>query len=97
MNRLDPDLKRLMKWSRYAPPLPEAAPFGFAGRVVANSGSRKAVPAFLAVQKLVGFSAWISGAVILSGGIFLASQTRQPASAFDFTQAYQFVARSIAP
>ena len=97
MNRLDPDLKRLMKWSRCAPPLPEKAPYGFAGRVVANSASRQMLPAFLVLQRLVRFAAWISVAVMLCGGIFFVSQTRQPASVFDFMPAYQFAARSIAP
>jgi hypothetical protein len=97
MNRLDPDLKRLMTWSRSAPPLPEKAPFGFVGRVVANNASLQGLPPFLVLQKLLGFSAWISAAVILCGGIFLISQIRQPASVFDFMPAYQFVARSIAP
>ena|SRR2546425_9703907 len=97
MNRLDPDLKRLMRWARQAPPRAEQAPFGFASRVVANSGAQPALPAILTLQRWVGLSAWFSAAVILCGGIFFASQIRDSASVFNFAPAYQFVARSIAP
>ena len=97
MNRLDPDLKRLMRWARQAPPRGEQAPFGFATRVVASSGAQPGLPAILTLQRLVGVSAWFSAAIILCGGIFFASQIQDSASVFDFAPAYQFIARSIAP
>jgi hypothetical protein len=98
MNRLDPNLKRLMQWSRLAPSnLPKEAPFGFANRVLANVPRANEDATTLILEKVLKTSIWISCSIILLGCIFLTSQVRQSRNAFDFSPAYQVVARRLAP
>jgi len=79
MNRLHPDLKRLMAWSsRSLPPEPDGAPFGFAGRVVAAWNPDKTPSLFTEFQRVAWSAAWVSVPVILCGVVFLAGQSQVP-------------------
>ncbi len=99
MNRLDPDLKRLMIWSRHAPPpaSPDDAPLGFSSRVVAGWHLESPIAPILDLQRYVAIAAWASALVILCGVLFFVNQTRAPKLAVDFTSAAQFLARYVAP
>lgn len=96
MNELDPELNRLIKWSRKAsPPGPAAAPFGFAGRVVA---SRKLcnIPTLLhELQQGAWALACASLTVIVCGGLILVSQPSTPAPATGISSALDFVANHL--
>lgn len=98
MNRLDPDLKRLMKWSRRAPEsLPSEAPPGFSGRVVARREVAPSASPLSALHKLASIAAWASALVIVCGVLFLVSQARAPKLATDFSSAAQFLASNLVP
>jgi hypothetical protein len=96
MNQLDPELKRLFKWAREAPPSePEAAPFGFSGRVLA---SRKAVHGFTLVEGLQrmawGLSCMALGLIICGALVFI-SQRSSPPSTEEFSSALSFLASTL--
>lgn len=96
MNRLHPDLKRLMIWSgRASPPQPEEAPFGFAGRVVAAWTPAQAPTLFLELQRIAWASACVSAAVMLCGVLVLVSQAHAPEPAAAFSSALRFLASSL--
>ena len=98
MNRLNPELKRLMNWARPGPAQkPDQAPLGFATRVLAGLESEHPAPALVVLERLVAISAWASAVVIVCGLIFLASQPRSSESALNFTSPYQFLAKNILP
>ena len=98
MNRLDPDLKRLMKWAQHAPESASSeAPFGFSTRVVARWQPRESASLLAAWQRAVTFAGWISGLIIVAGVAFFLTQ-REPANTADnFVAAYQVLAKSITP
>jgi hypothetical protein len=98
LNRLDPALKRLMRWAGQAPPadVPEA-PFGFSTRVVARwEPGRTNVPVG-GCPRAVAFSAWVSTAIILGGLGFYLQQRHRAETAYDFPSAYLVAAQSIVP
>jgi len=92
MNRLHPDLKRLMAWSsRSLPPEPDEAPLGFAGRVVAAWNSAHTPSLFAQLQRLAWSSAWASAPVILCGAVFLVSQAQVPEPVAGLASALRFL------
>ena len=98
MNRLDPDLKRLLRRSR----TPQAdaraeAPLGFAGRVVA--GWQRATPESAAqgLNRLFATVAWTAALVVVGCGLFLLQQAREPRLIAEFSTAAQFLAKTLAP
>lgn len=96
MNRLDPDLKRLMNWSgRALRGQPEEAPFGFASRVAAAWTPAQAPTLLLELQKIAWTSASVSAAVMLCGVLVLASQAHAPEPAAAFSSALRFLANSL--
>jgi hypothetical protein len=95
MNKLDPELKRLMTWAgRAAPAQKEEAPFGFANRVVAL---RPAQPGSLliALRQIALTSACVSLAVILGGLVVLARQVHAPEPARGIPSALSFLASNL--
>jgi hypothetical protein len=93
MNKLHPELKRLLKWAREASPSkPEDAPFGFAGRVLA---SRNVVQAPTLIQELqrtaLGLSC-VSLALIVCAGLVLISHRSAPPPTGEVSSALGFVA-----
>ena len=96
MNRLDPRLKRLFKWAGAAAAAePEAAPFGFSGRVVA---SRKAMDSPTLFEELQG-RAWglscLALALILCGALVFISQGSSPPSTEQVSSALSFLASNL--
>lgn len=95
MNKLDPELKRLMAWAdRAAPAQTKEAPFGFASRVVAL---RPAQPSSLliALRQIAWTSACVSLAVILGGLVVLARQVHAPEPARGIPSALSFLASNL--
>ena len=99
MNELDPDLKRLLKWARRASPSrPEAAPFGFSGRVLAGTREVQAPTLLQELQENAWGLTWVSLALIVCGGLMLASERSAPSTpAAELPPALSFVASSITP
>jgi hypothetical protein len=98
MNRLDPDLKRLLRESVPASSKkPTDAPFGFSGRIVANWSQNRSEPIDSKLNPFFGAAAWMSCLIIVGCGLFFAQQTRTPQLAADFTYAAQFLANTFAP
>jgi len=96
-NSLDPDLKRLMKWSRgSSPPQSEDAPFGFAGRVAASLDRPAEPPTLLLqLQQIAWSSVWVSVAILICGMIVLMSQATKPKPASEFSSALSFLASNL--
>ena len=99
MNKLDPSLKRLLKWSRSAAvvaPAPEEAPFGFPGRAVASASTKRAQPVTLLqeLQRTAWGIACASLALLICGAVVLLSQRASPAPAADISSALNFVANN---
>lgn len=97
MNQLDPDLKRLMKWSRMASPSgSEEAPFGFSHRVLACRRPARA-PTLLEELKRVAWGlAGASLALILCGAVVWASQPSALTPATEISSSLNFVATGMA-
>jgi hypothetical protein len=98
MSQLDPELKRLIQWSRAADEeSPGEAPFGVAGRIVSRWQESVAPtePAWWPRLRLA--TAWLSVGILITGGAFWASRLNGSTSAYDFTPAYQMIAQNIAP
>lgn len=98
MNELHPGLKRLLKWAREASPSPPPeAPFGFSGRVLASRQEVRAATLLRELQR----TAWVltcgSMALIVGGGILLASQRSVPEPAAELSSALTFLADNLAP
>ena len=98
MSQLDPELRRLIRWSGAArEQLPEEAPFGVAARMAGHLRKNVAPdePAWWPRLQLV--AAWLSVAILVAGGTIWATRLHATASAYDFTPAYQLIAQNIAP
>ncbi|GEM_PF-2105091 len=98
MSQLDPELRRLIQWSRAAnEALPEEAPFGVAGRI-ASRWRETIVPAEPAWWgRLQLAAAWLSVAILVFGGTVWVSRANSASAAYDFAPAYQLIAQNIAP
>jgi hypothetical protein len=98
MNRLNADLKRLLKRAGQTSQLQsEEAPFGFASRVVAAwNPARTSTPLF-ELQQIAWLSVGVSTVVILCAIAILLSQPRVPESAAGLTSAIQFLASNFTP
>ncbi len=98
MTELDPVLKRLFQWSRAAAPVkPTAAPFGFAGRVLAARGLKHPPTLFQELQRAAWGLSWASLALIVCGGLVLAIQRSTPASTGEFSSALSYLATNLSP
>ena len=98
MNELDPQLKRLLKWTYVASQSrPVEVPFGFSGRVLART--RQVLPASLlqGLQQTALVLACVSLALIAFGAILLASQRSAPAPTAELPSALSFLASSFTP
>lgn len=97
MNELDPDLKRLLKWTREASPSkPEEAPFGFSGRVLASRKQVQAATLLQELQRTAWGLSWASLALIVCGGLVLLSQRSSPPPTGEFSSALSFLASNLA-
>jgi hypothetical protein len=98
MNRLSPELEKLITWARRAPQVPPAAaPMGFAARVAANWGAPSPLNLFAIWQKAIWGSAWAAAAVIVLGIALLTAQKLEANSTYDVTPAFQVVSTELVP
>lgn len=99
MNQLDPELRRLIRWSRQAAaPAESAAPLGFATRVMAlrRAALQEAEPRW--AHRLRWSAAWLSLLVVLLGAVVWAGERRTAANnVYNFVPTFQFAAHNIAP
>jgi hypothetical protein len=99
MNQLDPELKRLIRWSRQAEaPLETAVPFGFATRVtgLSRAASLEAEPHW--AHQLRWSVACLSLAVMAIGAVVWAGERRAAANnVYNFVPTFQLAAHNIAP
>jgi hypothetical protein len=96
MNELDPDLKKLIKWSREASPSrPNEAPFGFAGRVLASRNGVQAPTLFQELQQAAWGLRWASLALIICGGLVLAMQRSAPPPTGELSSALSYLASNL--
>lgn len=98
MSQLDPELKRLIQWSRAAKEEPSgAAPFGIAGHIAGywRETVAPAEPAWWSRLQLA--TAWVSIAILFAGGTIWFNRLNRSAGAYDFAPAYQMIAQNIAP
>ena len=93
MNRLDPELKRLLKWA--SPVLPEEAPFGFSGRVLASRKPPQAPTVFEELQSSAWGLSCVALVLILCGTLVFASQRSAPPAAEEVSSALSFLASNL--
>ncbi len=93
--KLHPDLKRLLILSGQGPPPPEAAPFGFAARVVAAWTPARKPTLLFELQRVAWSSAFVSLVVILCGVVVLLSQADAPEPATGLSSAVRFLVSNI--
>ena len=98
MNRLTPELKRIIHWARQAPRPPEPEPpLGFSRRVVQAWLTEAAQDPLWAWQCAVWRWAWAAAAVILLGLGLLTAQRSDHSSAYDVSPAYEVVSTQLVP
>lgn len=97
MSQLRPEIKRLLIQARPpAEPGEEAAPFGFAARVVAQARLTP-VLAMLPLQRIFSTITWVSALVIVSCSVVLMQHRRADDPAIAIVDATQQFARTISP
>ena len=97
MNKLDPSLKRLLKWSRSAPASAstlEEAPFGFPGRVVASIKPPQPTTLLQELQRSALGIACASLGLLICGAVVLLSQRASPAPDAEISSTLNFVANN---
>lgn len=97
MNRLDPELKRLIRWGCATDESPVEPSFGFSGRVVAAWRAVQPVASLSTLQGLAFPVAFAAAVVILSGGLYLFHQAHALQPAADLSSAAQFLASNLTP
>lgn len=98
MNRLPPELSRLLAWAQQAPKIaPPPVPPGFAARVARNWNRANVPDLVLIWQRAIWASAWAAAAVIGLGLVLLNSQKLGTNSPYDFSPAYQVVSTELVP
>lgn len=98
MNRLSPELKRIMQWARQAQPHPlTGPPFGLSQRVVQAWLGAEATDPLTIWQQAVWKSAWPAAAVILIGLALLTAQRLSSRSPYDVSPAYEVVSTELVP
>lgn len=98
MNQLDPELKRLIRWSRAVEPESTTeAPFGMAGRIASRWVASEVQPEPSWWPRLQLATAGMSILCLAAGLLFWTNQMKPAGNAYDFAPAYQMIARNIAP
>ena len=96
MNKLNPHLKRLIKWAHQASPSKsDAAPFGFAGRVLVSRKAVQAPTLFQELQRAAWGVSWTALALIICGGLVLVIQSSAPPSAGELSSALSYLASNL--
>jgi len=98
MNRLNPELKRLLRWAREAPALPPAEmPLGFSQRVATKWDRLVDRDSLGMWQRAILGSVWPATAVILLGLTILIVQRFTSNSFYGLSQAYPVVSLELVP
>ena len=93
MNKLDPDLKRLLQWSGRAPAAKlEEVPFGFSGRVLAAKRQPQLPTLLQELQRAAWGLTCASLALILCAGFLWIRQRSTPPPAEEVPSALSFLA-----
>ena len=96
MNKLDPSLKRLMKWSRSAAvSAPEETPFGFPGRVLASATHGQPSTFIQELQQRALGIACASLVLLTCGTLVLLSQRTSPPPEPEISSALNFAANNL--
>ena len=96
MNELNPQLKRLINWSREASSSKsDEAPFGFAGRVLASRKAAQAPTLFQELQRAAWGVSWASLALIICGSLVLAIQRSTPPPTGELSSALSYFASNL--
>ena len=98
MNRLNPNLKRLMQWARSGSAERFEIPPGFAARMAARAQQEPSLSDTEILQavillRLLRPIGWVSATTILAGLVVLFLQDPVGASTLDLIPAYQLVAQ----
>ena len=98
MNRLDPHLKRLMKWARSDSVERVEIPPGFAVRMAARAQQEASISDLQILQRVILLRilkpvGWASATTILAGLVVLFLQDPVGASTLDLIPAYQLIAQ----
>jgi hypothetical protein len=97
MNKLDPELKQLLKWAGEASPSdPEEAPFGFYTRVLASRKLENAPTLLQELQRVAWGLSWASLALMVCAGLVLISQSSSPSATEGFSSALSFLVSNFA-
>ncbi len=98
MSELDPELKRLLRWSKAAKDeQPDAAPFGLATRVAGQWRETLVSTEPMWLPRLQRVATWLSLAIVAGGLTFWASRLNRTANIYDFSSPYQLIAQNVAP
>jgi hypothetical protein len=98
MNRLNPELKRLLSWARQAPALPPAEiPLGFSQRIATRWSGWPTRDLTGMWQRAILRSLWPATAVIVVGLAILIVQRFTSNSFYGLSQAYQVVSVELVP
>ena len=96
MNQLDPELKRLLKWAGKASASePEAAPFGFSGRVLASRRVVRGPTLFEELQRTAWGLSCMALGLILCGALVFISERSSPPLTEEFSSALSFLATDL--
>ncbi|HAV64511.1 MAG TPA: hypothetical protein DCY13_19350 [Verrucomicrobiales bacterium] len=100
MNQLDPELKRLIRWSRAADAdAATEAPYGMAVRIASRWRAMvvqsETEPAWWRQFQVT--AAWLSVAILVIGASVWTSRLETDLGAYTLTPAYQLIAKNIAP
>jgi hypothetical protein len=96
MNKLDPALKRLLKWAQVASPSkPEEAPFGFAGRIQASRKNGSPPTLVQQLQQSAWGLGWASLALVVCGVLVLVNLRPAPGPEAEISSVLNFVANNL--
>jgi hypothetical protein len=95
-NKLDPDLKRLLKWARETSPRPTELPFGFSTRVLVSRKPQRTPTLLQELQQSAWSLSLASLTLILCCGLIWISQRSAPPLTGEFSSALGFLAGNFA-
>jgi hypothetical protein len=97
MSQLDPELKRLLQWSRQAPRIESTAvpPAGFSDTLVRDWRRHSEAAAPLLWERTIWQSAWAAAALLVAGLALLAAEQLRTGSTYEFSPPYPLVSEFV--
>jgi hypothetical protein len=95
MNKLDPDLQRLLKWAREVSPQPAEAPFGFTSRVLVERRPALIPTLLHSLQRTAWTLTCASLVLIVCCGLVLKIWHSSPPPTEEFSSALSFFASNL--